>query len=146
MAACFATVLRIKLEDVFDYCNHDGSYIAWGDLPEPQCRIGFHTQEMISLALAHGYFVTPVARGWYTARANRELVAMANEEKAESRFHSYLRNYYGVMYFRNDLIAVWDGLKILDPVSGKSYEYTDQEVDVLFIVGKICNHQSVCLK
>ena len=55
----FAMVLDIPVQDIFNELGHNGSRILWPDLPEPMCRRGFHIQELIEIALRHGFAVTP---------------------------------------------------------------------------------------
>lgn len=40
--------------------GHDGGSVLWPDLPEPQCRRGFHPHEFTRLALEMGLSVTPL--------------------------------------------------------------------------------------
>lgn len=56
----FAIALGVSVEDVLSIIGHDGSEITHPLLKEPQCRRGFHPQEMIKMCLCHGLSVTSV--------------------------------------------------------------------------------------
>lgn len=46
-------------QHLIDFVGHDGSEIIFPGLPEPMCRRGFHHQELIAVAVALDYSVTP---------------------------------------------------------------------------------------
>jgi hypothetical protein len=54
-----AMALRIPVAQLIEEIGHDGSEIVF-DLREPLCRRGFHSQELIFIALSHGFAVTPI--------------------------------------------------------------------------------------
>lgn len=62
--SCLPTALANALRDdvriYWDYLGHDGSEIVWPELPEPQCRRGFHIQEMVDLAYKLGRLLVPI--------------------------------------------------------------------------------------
>lgn len=60
LPVAFAIVLDMPVADVLLAAGHDGSEIVFPGLPEPVCRRGFHIQELIDVALARGFAVTPV--------------------------------------------------------------------------------------
>ena len=55
-----AMVLRVPVQELIDRLGHDGSQIVFPDLEEPMCRRGFHSQELMDLALQWGFIVSPV--------------------------------------------------------------------------------------
>ncbi len=55
-----AMTLDIPVEDVIKEAGHDGSEIIFPLLEEPQCRKGFHFQELVKIAWRHGYAMTPI--------------------------------------------------------------------------------------
>jgi hypothetical protein len=59
LPTAFAMVLRLPVAKVIAGLTHDGSEVAWPQLPEPLCRRGFHIQELIFLAWEYKKFVTP---------------------------------------------------------------------------------------
>lgn len=56
----FAIALNIPVEQILADVGHDGSEIVFPMLPEPLRRRCFHIQEMIRVAIARGFTVTPV--------------------------------------------------------------------------------------
>jgi len=60
MPLAFAMALDVPVADVLAALGHDGSEIAFPNLPEPLCRRCFHIQEFVQVALVRGYAVTPV--------------------------------------------------------------------------------------
>jgi len=60
MPLAFAMALDTPVADLLAAIGHDGGEIVFPNLPEPLCRRCFHIQELIQVALAHGFAVTPV--------------------------------------------------------------------------------------
>jgi len=62
--SCLATSIAMALEiptwHLHELVGHDGSHILFPDLPEPQCRRGFHINEAVLACLALGYAASPV--------------------------------------------------------------------------------------
>ena len=54
-----AMTLHVPVQQLVDDLGHDGSEIVFPELPEPMCRRGFHSQELIHLAWRYGFTVTP---------------------------------------------------------------------------------------
>lgn len=136
LAAAYATVTNSTLEEVIDFCRHDGSEIIWPNLADPLNRLGFHTQEMIDFCLTKNYFVTAVTREFLSMRSNEQVCYKFKDDWLDGRFHKYMRNYYGVMAFDFG-VTVWDGTMLMVPQTGQIAEYTRQTPEVFFIVGKI---------
>ncbi len=55
-----AMALNIPVAQLIERLGHDGSEIVFPKLPEPMCRRGFHSQELIHLAWNLGCAVTPI--------------------------------------------------------------------------------------
>lgn len=134
--ACVASVTKSTLQDIFDFCGHDGSGIAWPQLGDPASRVGFHHQEMLSYCLSIGYGMISVGRGFYTTRENVNTYVSFDSERLEKRFLEYMRHYYGVLNTSIGL-RVWDGEKMYNVLMNKSEEYIDQDIDMFFIVAKL---------
>jgi hypothetical protein len=60
MPLAFAMALDTPVADLLAAIGHDGSEIVFPNLPEPLCRRCFHIQELIQVALARAFAVTPV--------------------------------------------------------------------------------------
>ena len=60
MPLAFAMALDMPVADLLAAIGHDGSEVAFPGLPEPACRRCFHIQELIQVALARGFAVTPI--------------------------------------------------------------------------------------
>ena len=60
MPLAFAMALDVPVADLLAAIGHDGGEIVFPSLPEPLCRRCFHVQELIQVALARGFAVTPI--------------------------------------------------------------------------------------
>ena len=60
MPLAFAMALDMPVAELLAAIGHDGSEIVFPSLPEPLCRRCFHIQELLHVALARGFAVTPV--------------------------------------------------------------------------------------
>lgn len=58
--ASAAMVMDEPVQDLIMRIGHDGSEIVFPDLPEPMCRAGFASQEIVDAALAAGWSMTPI--------------------------------------------------------------------------------------
>ncbi len=56
----FAMALRVPVQQLIEELGHDGGEIIFPDLPEPMCRRGFHSQELILAAWRHDFACTPL--------------------------------------------------------------------------------------
>ena len=59
--------LDVPVAELIESIGHDGSEIIWPDLPDPMCRRGFHSQELIEECLRRGRSCTPIE--WYPSIA-----------------------------------------------------------------------------
>lgn len=60
VAASFAMVMDITIEEVFELLGHNGLDTIVNDIPEPACYRGFHPQEFVDLMLGEGYAMTMI--------------------------------------------------------------------------------------
>ena len=56
----FAMAIGIPVQQLIEEIGHDGSEKIFTHLPEPMCRRGFHSQELIRAAWNHGFACTPL--------------------------------------------------------------------------------------
>lgn len=59
LSTSFAMALGLDIATFNRLAGHDGGEIIFPDLPEPQCRRGFHVSEAVRVALNLGYSATP---------------------------------------------------------------------------------------
>lgn len=52
--------LDLPVAELIRSIGHDGSEILWDNLPEPMCRRGFHSQELIAECLERRHGCTPI--------------------------------------------------------------------------------------
>jgi hypothetical protein len=71
-ATAFAMALDVPVAELIESIGHDGSEIIWPDLPDPMCRRGFHSQELIDECLKRGHGCTPVEWNPSTAPSEGE--------------------------------------------------------------------------
>lgn len=120
LAASFATVLNLSVEQIVEYVEHDGSEIIWPHLPDPQKRRSFHIQEMIDVAARFGYSVTPF-EALPRAKVYQEDRVYPLEFKAGNayRINKHLDSAKGVLTGFNltgkPHAVAWDGQLIHDP-------------------------------
>jgi len=56
----FAMAIGIPVKQLVEEIGHDGGEKIFTHLPEPMCRRGFHSQELIKFAWMHGFACTPI--------------------------------------------------------------------------------------
>ena len=112
----------IYIRRCFPFCGHDGSAIAWPQLPDPLSRVGFHYQEMCSYCLSVNYAFIHIGRGFYTTRENVNTYVSFDSERQEKRFLQYMRNYCDILNTSEEL-RVWDGLKMWNVIMNQPEEY-----------------------
>lgn len=56
----FAMAIDIPVQQLVKDIGHDGSEKIFTHLPEPMCRRGFHSQELIQAAWDYGFACTPL--------------------------------------------------------------------------------------
>lgn len=95
----FAMVLRVPVEQLMDEIGHDGGSIIFPHLPEPMCRQGFHSQELILAAWRHGFACTPLELFPQIASVDGKYVRHPelNESLCWARFLSAITDNLGVL-------------------------------------------------
>lgn len=93
----FAMVLDADVRQLVDMVGHDGGEIFWPGLPDPQRRRGFHIQEMIDVADAFGYSVTPFEAKPLSGGPGKEPKAVTLKEPPVERLRRYMKDWVGVI-------------------------------------------------
>lgn len=123
----FARIMGVPPHILATQCGH------WG-------RDGYHTQELIQVALSGGYAVTPIERTPVSQNPETgaiEGVEFPGFDEPEDRFIKWLiesrgvlLGYYGLECTQKTHAVAWDGQKVFD--SGVKMKY-----DLIFD-GEIC--------
>jgi hypothetical protein len=116
LAAAFATVLDIEIEDVIREVGHDGSEEVCASDPEPYNRRGFSIQEMIDLCLIRGVCVTHIERDpiWVNRYGNVHHIWTSGDERFAKHLEGRVGVLTGVMH-EGDHAVAWDGHQIYCP-------------------------------
>ena len=128
----FAMALEVPVQQLIDEIGHDGSTIAFSGLPEPSCRRGFHSQELVKAALMHGFTCTPVELFPVICPKqehceNSVTVIYGNTiESNWERFRSIINNTIGVLEGQGERCnhAVHYRYGVLWDPGGEIYEYS----------------------
>lgn len=56
----FAMAIDIPVQQLIEEIGHDGGEKIFTHMPDPMCRRGFHSQELIQAAWQHGFACTPI--------------------------------------------------------------------------------------
>ncbi len=126
-----AMVMGVAVEELIAKVGHDGSEIIHPDLKGPAQRKGFHTQEIIDIALARGFAVTPIEpRPVQTVYGDDEFVLQFDE----NRFHNHLKCCDGILCGKAR--TYWHAVawnheegKIYDP-QGRIYPLDDCKINI----------------
>lgn len=98
--ASAAMALNRTPDQLIEMIGHDGMEVLYPSLPKPGCYRGFHTQEIIEVALHLGKTATPVeARpvGTPDGEHTFELSRIGRFDSAIERFRFYLRTQQGII-------------------------------------------------
>lgn len=140
----FAMVLNMTLGEVYLIVGHDGSDIIWPDILEPDCRRNFHIQEMINLAYARGYAVTP-----FEALPNSAPYTFQKPHVIEYDVEKYMHDNRGVLTGLNHQekrhAVAWDGRNIIDP-NGYNYSLEDFSLETFWMVSEIKSTEGIMKK
>ncbi len=60
VVTAFAMAIDIPVKQLIEEIGHDGSEKIFTHLPDPMCRRGFHSQELIRAAWLYGFACTPI--------------------------------------------------------------------------------------
>jgi hypothetical protein len=127
LPTAFAMALDMPVTDLLAAIGHDGSEIVFPTFPEPLCRRCFHVQELIQVALARGFAVTPVElfpvlQPTDAGPCKTVLYANSNWQ----RFEAAIRASRGVIDgtgARHRHTVAYDHGRIFDP-KGPVYDYS----------------------
>lgn len=127
MPLAFAMALDIPVGDLLEELGHDGSELAFPNLPEPACRRGFHIQELVHVALLRGFAMSPVELFPVLASADgKQTQTILYRDNNWKRFAAILAASCGVIDgagFRFRHMVAYDQGRIFDP-KGHVYDYT----------------------
>ena len=94
----FAMALHTPVAELIEGIGHDGSEIIWPDLPDPMCRRGFHSQELVDECLKRGHSCTPIE--WHptiAAATGSNIYPIFISAWAATRAHDYLEQSNSVL-------------------------------------------------
>ena len=139
--ACSITALAMTLDrpvaELIEALGHDGGEIIWPNLPEPMCRRGFHSQELIHLAWRCGYTVTPfevfpAIRSLDGRDPNYPVIFNGNENANWQQFFEMIRFERGIIEGQCGSgchhAMCFDHNEIFDPDGGQ-YLYSRRECE-----------------
>jgi len=127
MPLAFAMAMDMPVDELLAEIGHDGSKIAFPNLPEYICRQGFHVQEFIHVAMRRGLAVTPVELFPVLASADeKQTQPILYPDNNWQRFTSVIAASRGVIDgrgFRFGHMVAYDHGRIFDP-KGHEYDYS----------------------
>ncbi len=124
-----AMALDIPVGDVVAEAGHNGGKIIFPHLTEPQCRQGFHFQELVMLAWQHGFAMTPIELfPRLLSTDETHIYPVRNETHCRARFIAAIDSFCGILEGRGKRChhAVYSHYgKIYDPDPGVPvYEFS----------------------
>jgi len=95
----FAMALDIPVQQLLEDFGHDGGKVIFPHQPEPMCRRGFHSQELIWAAWKHGFACTPVELFPAIQSTDKKKThrLFLNEPNCWARFEDYIQSTRGVL-------------------------------------------------
>lgn len=135
----FAMALGLPVEQVIKRCGHDGSEILFPGLPEPQCRQGFHLQEMVDVCLALRHICIPIEKEPLIIADEQHIVHLFKGPiERDERLRHNMRLCWGVCTGEingNTHACAWDGyVNILYDPTGFIYPAEKMSIDTFWIV------------
>lgn len=134
--------LKISVEYAVSLIGHDGGEIIFPELQEPICRRGFHTQELIELAMSFGESPTPFQMFPSTrsecGQYEYTLHTGSQCDKRRELFSKLIHRTQGVLEGRGHVChhaVAYDTGKILDP-DGREYPYSIENCEAQGFYGK----------
>jgi len=119
LPTAFAIALDVRTGKLIKWLGHDGSRVVRPELPEPECYIGFHIQELIGYAWWLGRAVTPFEanpRSHVGGAAVKIEFAAGNDRRLLAVLHANSGVLTGQSVATGSHHAVaWDGSKIYNP-------------------------------
>lgn len=95
--AAFAMALDESIEGLARFIGHDGSKIAFPDLPDPMCRQGFHVQELVHASLLLHKTVTPFELFPVTKATLGDGAFVITHRARKVMFQKLIDNFRGVI-------------------------------------------------
>lgn len=113
-----AMVMDEPVQDLIARIGHDGGEIVFPNLPEPMCRAGFASQEIIDASLRAGWSMTPIEARPQCTPNGPDVRDVFSEDKIKERMDGYFTKYSGLVegerldgrYWHN---VAWDSEKQL---------------------------------
>jgi len=132
LPTAFAIALEVPLAEVLEGIGHDGSEVAWPDLPEPLRRRAFHIQELVLFAFRRSAWVIP-----FDALPTQIGAHGVTPLLCEYGFEEILRSNFGVLtglnYAEQRHAVAWDGREIWDP-NGRCYSPEDFHIETFWAI------------
>lgn len=132
LPTAWSYVIGWSIWSVIKAIGHDGSFIQWPNLPEPNCRRGFHAQELIYLGDRFGFVTTtfePLAALMSPGGDSPVVIQFAD------RFENILEYSDGVLtgeiHGQRHVVA-WVNGKVLDPSQGRLTTLDDFEIETFY--------------
>ena len=132
LPTAWSYVIGWPLWAVVKAIGHDGSEIRWPNLPEPNCRRGFHAQELIYLGDRFGFVTTtfePIA-AMMSPGGDEPVVINFGD-----RFEKIVKESNGV--FTGEIngcrhVVAWIDGKVLDPDRGQLKTLDDFQIETFY--------------
>lgn len=112
--------------------GHDGSEVKWPNLPEPNCRRGFHPQELIYLGDRFGFVTT-------TFEPRAALISPGGKDEVviafDARFEKIVMESNGVLTGEINgqrHSVAWVNGKVLDPSEGRLTTLDDFQIQTYY--------------
>jgi hypothetical protein len=127
-----AMLLDESLDNLILEIGHDGTEKVWPHLPEPLCYKGFHTQELLDVALTRGYALVQIdASPWGLSIESEKPNRIFTDEQEDSRMILHMEGVQGILIGEVEGGArhacAWDGKLVYDP-RGHIYNVDTNEV------------------
>ena len=121
LAASWAMVLDVNIDNLFEEIGHDGSEILYPGVKEPDCRRSFHPSEFLLPALTRNLGIVQVELNpcWETPYGETDSV---NHDEGNHRFlKNWMEQFDGVITGKTPMglwhAVAWNKIKILDPAN-----------------------------
>jgi len=137
MVTAFAIALGVPVDYIIKILGHDGSEIIFPDLPEPECRRGFHIQEIIDFARIHREQAIVEIQPQYCFGNRYDEKTWTPDIDFVKRFENAMRDYRGVIGLRlvsgRQHALAWDRKLTYDPRGNGHTDFTiDSEGVIVF--------------
>ncbi len=133
--------LDIPVKVALNLIGHDGSDLVFPGLEEPMCRRGFHSQELVELAMMGGFWPTPYQLFPSTKSEGGCYLYTVYSSQGDERyqkFASVIQTTAGVLEGKGiscHHAVAYDHGRIFDP-DGREYDYTLKNCEAQGFYGK----------